>query len=82
MTPFSRASSSPEEIEDPDAEADSGNDQEEPVKNRHLIVNDDGMLLRDNLFGTPEEDAWRRDFTRGYVLVNPVTHAVEIHSNP
>lgn len=58
-----RASSSPEEIEDPDAGADSGNDPEEPVQNRHLILNDDGMLLRDNLFGTPEEDAWRRDFT-------------------
>jgi hypothetical protein len=26
--------------------------------------------------------AWRRDFTRGYVLVNPISHAVEIHSNP
>ncbi len=30
----------------------------------------------------PQGEAWRRDFTRGYVLVNPVTHAVEIHSNP
>ena len=28
-----------------------------------LLKNDDGMLLRDNLFGTPEEDARRRDFT-------------------
>lgn len=32
-------------------------------KEVHLIKSDDGILLRDNLFGTPEEDAWRRDFT-------------------
>jgi len=25
--------------------------------------NEDGMILRDNIFGTIEEDAWRRDFT-------------------
>ncbi|NJD90181.1 MAG: polynucleotide adenylyltransferase PcnB [Geobacter sp.] len=58
-----RASSSPEEIEDPDAEAGSDDAAEETGRSRHLLVNDDGMLLRDNLFGTPEEDAWRRDFT-------------------
>lgn len=29
----------------------------------HLQKSDEGVLLRDNLFGTPEEDAWRRDFT-------------------
>lgn len=55
--------SSPEEPEDPDAETDSENDPEETSRSRHLLVNGDGMLLRDNLFGTPEEDAWRRDFT-------------------
>jgi len=32
-------------------------------KDNHLLKSDDGMLLRDNLFGSPEEDAWRRDFT-------------------
>ena len=32
-------------------------------KEGHLLKSDDGMLLRDNLFGSPEEDAWRRDFT-------------------
>ena len=29
---------------------------------RHL-VSEEGMVLRDNVFGTPEEDALRRDFT-------------------
>ena len=31
-------------------------------KPRH-VVSDEGMVLRDNVFGTPEEDALRRDFT-------------------
>jgi poly(A) polymerase len=29
----------------------------------HILKSEEGMLLRDNLFGSPEEDAWRRDFT-------------------
>lgn len=29
----------------------------------HTLKDDDGMILRDNVFGTPEEDALRRDFT-------------------
>ena len=28
-----------------------------------MLKNEDGMVLRDNVFGTPEEDAVRRDFT-------------------
>jgi poly(A) polymerase len=28
-----------------------------------MLKNDDGMILRDNVYGTPEEDALRRDFT-------------------
>ncbi|NVO00909.1 MAG: polynucleotide adenylyltransferase PcnB [Geobacteraceae bacterium] len=40
---------------------DSGEDL--PETHSHLQKSDEGVLLRDNLFGTPEEDAWRRDFT-------------------
>lgn len=29
----------------------------------HALKDDEGMILRDNVFGTPEEDALRRDFT-------------------
>ncbi|WP_298271742.1 polynucleotide adenylyltransferase PcnB [Geobacter sp.] len=35
---------------------------ERPRPPRHL-VSDEGVVLRDNVFGTPEEDALRRDFT-------------------
>ncbi|HQG34924.1 MAG TPA: polynucleotide adenylyltransferase PcnB [Syntrophales bacterium] len=36
---------------------------------RHL-KDDDGMVLRDNVFGTPEEDARRRDFTINALAYN------------
>jgi poly(A) polymerase len=38
---------------------------ETPVRPRppRMLKTEDGMILRDNVFGTPEEDALRRDFT-------------------
>lgn len=33
-------------------------------------VSEDGLVLRDNLFGTPEEDALRRDFTVNALFYN------------
>jgi poly(A) polymerase len=35
-----------------------------------LLKTEDGMILRDNLFGTPEEDALRRDFTVNALFYN------------
>lgn len=37
---------------------------------------DDGRLLRDNVFGTIEEDAWRRDFTVNALYYNIDDHTV------
>jgi len=36
----------------------------------HHVTTDEGMILRDNLFGTPEEDARRRDFTINALFYN------------
>lgn len=33
-------------------------------------INDQGMLIRDNVYGTLEEDAWRRDFTINSLYYN------------
>ncbi len=54
--------------EDDGSEAETEGTEDTPIKelhrkDGHLLKSDDGMLLRDNLFGSPEEDAWRRDFT-------------------
>jgi poly(A) polymerase len=46
---------------------------------RHL-KDEDGMVLRDNVFGTPEEDALRRDFTINALAYNIADFSVIDHS--
>ena len=41
--------------------------EDDSAKDRHTR---DGMLIRDNVFGTMEEDAWRRDFTINALYYN------------
>jgi poly(A) polymerase len=41
-----------------------------------LLKTEDGMILRDNLFGTPEEDALRRDFTVNALFYNIADYSV------
>jgi len=53
----SQASNEPEPM--PGEEVETGYRQRHP----RMLKNDDGMILRDNVYGTPEEDALRRDFT-------------------
>jgi len=36
-----------------------------------MLKDADGVVLRDNVFGSPEEDAWRRDFT-----INALSYAI------
>ena len=36
----------------------------------------DGLILRDNIFGDAEQDAWRRDFTVNALFYDPEAHEV------
>jgi poly(A) polymerase len=59
---------------EPEEEAEEGGERpaaadvvaegsEPPGRPTHFAVDETGMVLRDNVFGNPEEDALRRDFT-------------------
>ncbi|HHH44475.1 MAG TPA: polynucleotide adenylyltransferase PcnB [Gammaproteobacteria bacterium] len=37
--------------------------EEQPTDDDHSAQSDEGRLLRDNVYGTLEDDVWRRDFT-------------------
>jgi len=41
-----------------------------------MLKTEDGMILRDNVFGTPEEDALRRDFTVNAMFYNVADFSV------
>jgi poly(A) polymerase len=41
-----------------------------------MLKTEDGMILRDNVFGTPEEDALRRDFTVNALFYNIKDYSV------
>ena len=69
----SAADAPPEEVREP-ALQDAAPDQERDGR-RHghgprMLKSEDGMVLRDNVFGTPEEDAVRRDFTVNALFYN------------
>ena len=44
------------------------------------VVHEDGRLLRDNVFGTLEEDVWRRDFTVNALYYNIRDFSVVDHT--
>ncbi|SEM66335.1 poly(A) polymerase [Syntrophus gentianae] len=54
------------------APSDEGDMDEPGPENRPVrhLKDSDGMVLRDNVFGTPEEDALRRDFTINALVYN------------
>jgi poly(A) polymerase len=57
----------------PDAQAPQPAEKPRPPR---LLKTEDGMILRDNIFGTPEEDALRRDFTVNALFYNIVDFSV------
>jgi poly(A) polymerase len=53
----------PAVVDEPDGRSSAGHVP-------RLLKSEDGMVLRDNIFGTPEEDAVRRDFTVNALAYN------------
>jgi poly(A) polymerase len=54
--------------------ADEGEDEAE--SNADSAVNENGRILRDNVFGSQEQDAKRRDFTTNALYYDPVRQEV------
>lgn len=67
-----RANQAPDASDSADDESDTtGNGNGgESLSNPHHVRRDDGLIVRDNLFGSPEEDARRRDFTVNALFYN------------
>ena len=49
--------------DEPEPEPQEPQAAEHRQRHQRHLKSDEGMILRDNVFGTPEEDALRRDFT-------------------
>jgi poly(A) polymerase len=58
--------------DEPEPEPKETHEAEHRHRPPRSLKDDDGMVLRDNVYGTPEEDAQRRDFT-----VNALSYNIE-----
>ncbi|WP_166571646.1 polynucleotide adenylyltransferase PcnB [Pseudomonas sp. R5(2019)] len=55
--------------------------QEEEENSHHSSRNESGRILRDNVYGTLEEDAQRRDFTINALYYDPVSERILDYAN-
>ncbi|HBA87311.1 MAG TPA: poly(A) polymerase [Geobacter sp.] len=74
----------PEEAVEPVPEAEALEQERDGRRRGHLhgprmLKSEDGMVLRDNVFGTPEEDAVRRDFTVNALFYNIADFSIIDH---
>ena len=67
-----RAAAAPEreDAEDPDADSDAAAAVAAPSDSEHRAFDQTGRILRDNIYGTIEEDVWRRDFAANGLYYN------------
>jgi len=68
-----RAAAAPEreDAEDPDADSDAAAAAvAAPSDSEHRAFDQSGRILRDNIYGTIEEDVWRRDFAANGLYYN------------
>jgi poly(A) polymerase len=56
-----------------------GRDRHHHASGPRMLKSEDGMVLRDNVFGTPEEDAVRRDFTVNALFYNVADFSIIDH---
>lgn len=56
-------------------------DDEEAEENAAVARHESGRILRDNLYGSLEDDAPRRDFTINALYFDPVTERIFDHAN-
>jgi poly(A) polymerase len=64
------AAEAPGESPAPSGPMPEGAAQPEHSRRPRMLKSEHGMILRDNVFGTPEEDAIRRDFTVNALFYN------------
>jgi poly(A) polymerase len=64
-----RAAAAPEREDAEDADTDTENEAA-PSDSEHRAFDQTGRILRDNIYGTIEEDVWRRDFAANGLYYN------------
>jgi poly(A) polymerase len=78
----SASDAAPEEPAEPAQETDATEQEREGRRHGHgprMLKSEDGMVLRDNVFGSPEEDAVRRDFTVNALFYNVADFSIIDH---
>jgi len=63
----------------PAGRRERGRDARHHAHGPQMLKSEDGMVLRDNVFGTPEEDAVRRDFTVNALFYNVADFSIIDH---
>jgi len=79
-----RSAAEPAPEEEPEVPEEHEEAEEEGRRRRHhhgprMLKSEDGVVLRDNVFGTPVEDAFRRDFTVNALFYNIADFSIIDH---